>query len=1135
MLSSSATSLASSLRDISVIYFPLSKVHRTMSLPPESGTLLDLYIDERLEANDPDLAAKLTERKEFAELSASRRERLIPGEYLPQQVLIGRVMNYLDRLLMIWEPGSGKTCGATNVSETFRVLERRYPGQSPVARTVILCSGKELAMEFKRQLVCSCNMGDFLYDEDGKTLIRKRMDQRINEWYDITSWEVFTASHLNSILLGEERLERRARRREAKEGPPMSRREIGMLEYREQLERRFKNTLFVVDEAHHLAITQNIDVTTLPDFKEARKDFTIYKFLWQIFHWVTGVKVILMTATPMFDRPTQIVPLMNLILEEKRQLDLRTVERALDEDNLDPLIPYFQGRVSYVAAPSGDAIPNYITNPDFVEPEEYTVALEELGISKDPLYWLEATETQKEQYALNATDDESLERESDSLSTGARNILHALYPPGYNKDNFHTITARELEGSIDELAPKYSAMLRFIRESPGKCYLFFPFVTGPWIEYFTVLLEKLLGYRAFNPQSVPRRGLAYCASDAKEGRRGLSIGKEPRYTMVTGKTQGRDRIQEVFNHPDNLRGEYIKVLIGSPTVREGYNFMDVSLVIIASPHWNRSALEQAKRRAFRAGSFQYLKTAIKEGEMKETKNLYLDANGILNVPVVIMGVHVEGVGGIDYSMYLRSLSKDIGIHKVLRTMKENAIDCYIHKERNTGGEDYSADCDYAECEYLCNGRQDLVPGSKIQVYDRKYMDPLLEKKKATITATLRNDGIYRLPSGDRYSEYATAELETERMVIINQLGIPRLVQQVGSYVTLVPIEQKGEDRARISKEYVSAQRNMNLQDFLRSVAEKKVATVPELTLEEMMKDINASVIIFEKAFLAGVEEKKLDYNQELALEVFSPYYYILPKPTPIAARRTARESKSPISGLESKEAILKGLDALYSRYNVDYDRQVVVHFINVISPEGGKYGLIQHYFNPRPNQLRILDASEEKLVWREPTADEVTYYNNAIQYLNSSRILGFLDRTPFGIILPNESLRIRKRDPAEKKDGRSKSRGVVCRTTPFRQLKEFLIQILLDERVAEGVELLPEEAEEMREILINNYQLDAGFVDSLDDNLLDGAKEILDSYPGINQKTVCAVIEEILREQDRIWSPDAPLPEWLYEYIIQEE
>lgn len=1097
---------------------------------PRTGTLLDLYIDEKLVADDPDLAAKLTERKEFAQLSASRRERLIPGEYLPQQVLIGRVMNYLDRLLMIWEPGSGKTCGATNVSETFRILERKYPGQSPVARTVILCSGKELAMEFKRQLVCSCNMGDFLYDEDGKTLIRKRMDQRINEWYDITSWEVFTARHLNSIVLGEQRLERKVRR-EVKDGMPMSRRDVSMLEYKEQLERRFKNTLFVVDEAHHLAITQNIDTSTLPDFKEARKDFTIYKFLWQIFHWVTGVKVILMTATPMFDRPTQIVPLMNLILEENRQLEIRTVEEALETDNLTPLIPYFQGRVSYVAAPSGDAIPNYVTNPDFVEPESYTEALRELGISKDPLYWLEATETQSQRYT---PDDESVERETDSLSTEARNTLHAIYPPGYNKDNFHTITARELEGSIEELAPKYSAMLRFIEESPGKCYIFFPFVTGPWIEYFTVLLEKLLNYRSFNPQSVSRRGLAYCATDAKEGKRSLNITKEPRYTVVTGKTQGRDRIQEVFNHPDNLRGEYIKVLIGSPTVREGYNFMDVSLVIIASPHWNRSALEQAKRRAFRAGSFRYLKPAIEEGEIKETEHLYIDANGILNVPVVVMGVYVEGVGGIDYNMYLRSLSKDIGIHRILRVMKENAIDCYIHKERNTAGEDFSAECDYTECEYLCNGRQDLTPGLKSQVYDRKYMDPLLERKKATITAALHSDGIYRLPSDDRYSEYATAELENERMVIINHLGIPRLIQRVGNYVTLVPIEQKGEGKARISREYITAQRGMTLQDFLRGIAEEKVATVSELTPEEMMNDINASMIIFENAFLARARGDDLDHNQRLALDIFSPYYYILPKPTPIATRRTARESKSPISGLESKEAIIRGLDALYTRYNVDYDRHVVVHFINVISPEGGKYGLIQHYFNPRPNQLRILDASEEDLIWREPTTDEVTYYNNAIQHLNSARILSFLDRTPFGILLPNESLRIRKRDPEEKKDGRSKSRGVVCRTTPFRQLKEFLIQIALD-TVPKDVEISPDEVKELRETLITEYQLTPEFVESLDDNLLDEAKEILDSYPGLNQRTICTVIEDLLREQERIWSPSAPLPSWLDEYIIHEE
>lgn len=166
-----------------------------------------------------------------------------------------------------------------------------------------------------------------------------------------------------------------------------------------------------------------------------------------------------------------------------------------------------------------------------------------------------------------------------------------------------------------------------------------------------------------------------------------------RYALLTGeKSNASKEITTIigkFNDEKNCKGDYIKVIIGSSVLAEGFTLKNVQHVHILTPSWNFSETDQVIARAFRLFSHDSLKKFVDHIVV----NIYLYCaifNHDLN-------------RSIDWRMFKTSEDKDIAIKSIERSLKEISVDCELNKVRNMEHKNNKGtrECEYMDCEYQC--------------------------------------------------------------------------------------------------------------------------------------------------------------------------------------------------------------------------------------------------------------------------------------------------------------------------------------------------------------------------------------------------------------------------------------------------
>ncbi len=74
-----------------------------------------------------------------------------------------------------------------------------------------------------------------------------------------------------------------------------------------------------------------------------------------------------------------------------------------------------------------------------------------------------------------------------------------------------------------------------------------------------------------------------------------------RYAIWSGNENLKEKnlIRNVFNQYENLNGSQIKIILGSPAIKEGVTLLRVKYVHILEPYWNMSRFEQVIGRSIR--------------------------------------------------------------------------------------------------------------------------------------------------------------------------------------------------------------------------------------------------------------------------------------------------------------------------------------------------------------------------------------------------------------------------------------------------------------------------------------------------------------------------------------------------------
>jgi len=138
----------------------------------------------------------------------------------------------------------------------------------------------------------------------------------------------------------------------------------------------------------------------------------------------------------------------------------------------------------------------------------------------------------------------------------------------------------------------------------------------------------------------------------------------------------KEQLKYAFNQSENYNGSKIKIMLGTPSIKEGVSLLRVEQVHILEPYWNMSRLLQIMGRAVRFCSHK---------DVPRNKRF---------VQVYLYLATYSNVKTIDQYVWSLAKQKNKLIEQFELMLKESAIDCELFYNRNS----YSTDKHKLKCK-----------------------------------------------------------------------------------------------------------------------------------------------------------------------------------------------------------------------------------------------------------------------------------------------------------------------------------------------------------------------------------------------------------------------------------------------------
>ena len=766
--------------------------------------------------DDQRIQTLFTAKKEFDEMSALMKEPVPKrGQLYRHQKAFVRMMRAYDRVLNIAETGSGKTCQFVGVAQFYK------HNRSTIRHVYVFEKGPATSTDFEDQIVRKCSQpGEYETEmvrrARTETVRKGNITRELHKWYTVTTYRTFANQVRTKRLTDEEIIA------------------------------QFSGCLFLLDEAHnirndgihkerelqqvyetlhrvfHLVLRSKIVVSTAtPMINDVNEIPRIANLILPLdrqmpLDW-DYTKVTLAQMEPFFrgrvtfvrNLDTGAVPVYQgeYILNENGERASYTVQipdpkwqaPPYKPGGPQPSPPLVERKIqSQVIVYASHMVPGGIQDRTYQRLAGGTpilgldMALEE---SK-----AEVAHNNKRQAAAFVFPDGSyggkFPRERDSAEPANEGL--AKYVTS-SKAGQYTITPefrRVLQNPqrLQEMSCKFATIVNIECNEPGCAFVFSDFKTGGGAILLGLCFEAYGFERYSETQSVFIVG--------PDGQRRIrpSFPKRPRYVLLLGSDETSNpqitSMMELFNSEENAFGEYIKVMIGSPVARDGINLAHVLRGHLVTAGWHPSGILQALSRFLRATSHEYLLSLLRrdlaEQSLDPETKTRLDELGIdpasASIEVkVYKHVAVDSRGNsIDRQLYQLAEWKDLFIRRMMRILKQCAIDCWINYQRNVrpapqGGPprerkeypefgvplpddfkmppcareqsesltplvkfsrlhdiDYSPACDYEVCEYKCvSPRPEELDFS---TYDILYADEVIASVINDLTKLLRDRG-----------------------------------------------------------------------------------------------------------------------------------------------------------------------------------------------------------------------------------------------------------------------------------------------------------------------------------------------------------------------------------------------------------
>jgi superfamily II DNA or RNA helicase len=625
-------------------------------------------------------------------------------EYIYQEPRQLLVRNYISKyspyesILLYWPTGAGKTAGAITIAEGLKETVANMG-----RKIMVLVKNENIEKNIRNEMLSHVTENEYINDAIRDKLmtgdfkeIRSKINRKINKTYEFKTYRTF----VNQVL-GMKEFEKDVVGFNTKK----KKRDIQGEEVRKEITSRaitdLSNTVIIIDEAHNI------------------KGGDFYKALEKVLRNSINYRLVLLTATPMYDSAKEIIYLSNILnmndpskLIPIKDKDLYKGSNAILKRYNPENSKLLKGEViqlteygqSLLRESLAGKVSNVNINTDFfpekidlgkpilkqlgsikvinceMSEHQYNIYKNSLESDADIKYnknIISTIENIEEVEAIN--EDPNIKTKADSLYKNSSDVSTFVFSNGlYGKAGFEScfekrgsslVLKREFANTftteLEKNSNKLFQMLNNIQRSEGNIFIYSNYVNNGG----TGLIKQLLLNNGYSLFSKGR------STDYKS------------FIVFDDSTriETREAQKKIFNSEENKDGKLIKIIIGSPIISEGITLKNIRQVHILEPSWNMSRLNQIIGRAIRNRSHSNLPEEKRNVEIYKYCSVYsAEPDGIF----------------IDREKYVLSEEKDRTIKVVERLLKEIAFDC-SYNTINKKYKNHTAECDYTNCKYTC--------------------------------------------------------------------------------------------------------------------------------------------------------------------------------------------------------------------------------------------------------------------------------------------------------------------------------------------------------------------------------------------------------------------------------------------------
>jgi superfamily II DNA or RNA helicase len=685
----------------------------------------------------------------------------------------GLLPNYINPntpykgILMMHGTGSGKSCTAIAIAETFKDQVKKYN-----TKIYILVPGPNTRENFKKELLV-CTGDTYLKNKEelnqmSKADIEKEKKTALNnafQYYKFLSYKTFYKKVLGEKIVEKKGEDKKSYRKNDK----------GEFEREIVVNRitNMDNSILIVEEAHNLSGNQ---------WGEA---------LQKIIDNSVNLKVILLTATPMINLADEIVDLLNFLRPSNDMIQrdkiftsdtnytLKVKPGGIEylKEKARGYISYYRGNIPYTFAkrvekgviPSGLLMTPVVKC--FMSEFQYNTYIE---TTKDLEDTLDRTTSAAANFVFPGLDKDRKKLKGyysvNDLSTvlSQINTDGALLKSLINKNIFNNKLSKTeednfiMEGNnknitglilklkyIRHFSVKFYKMMKRLNKlvdglkGPKTAFVYSNLVNAGGMELFAEALIQN-GYHEYmeNPKDYDikddsidyKTGLTFIEYKKKYNANQF---KPATFLLITGSGEDGENIpeikqnfiQDVYNNVDNIDGKHIKLLLGTRVMNEGINLKNCNQVHILDVFFNIPRAEQVIGRAIRM--------CVHMDSIK-------DSNRFPKVYVYRYVVALLKELSTDELLYQKAELKYLIVKQIERALKEVALDCPLLLHANVFPEELEkykdcveptlenvklgkqlcpALCDFRKCDLKCDSKKlDTLWDAKNKTYK------MLEKK-----------------------------------------------------------------------------------------------------------------------------------------------------------------------------------------------------------------------------------------------------------------------------------------------------------------------------------------------------------------------------------------------------------------------